>query len=123
MTVIAIVAAIALVTSLFAIMKRNFLFAIGASVAWFFLIAYTRINPIYGIAAGSSVDSLFIGICMAFSLGTILSIFVLNVNDEKKNNPPPDEREVNRHNARGSSYESAEDYQARLQSVSRRKRK
>jgi hypothetical protein len=104
-------------------MKRNVLFAIGAGALWFFLITYTRANPLPNIVAGSGADSIFIGICVAFSIGTILSIFYLNNNDNKKANPPPDEHDVNRHNARGSSYESAEEYQARIYSMTHQKRK
>ena len=122
MLVVAVFAGIGIIGSIYSITKRNFLFAIGTSVSWFFLIAYTRVQPMPSIVAGSSVDSLFIGICMSFSLGTILSIFWLNNRDDKKENPPPEEQTINRHNSRGSGYESAEDYQARLQALSKRKR-
>jgi hypothetical protein len=60
---------------------------------------------------------------VAFSIGTILSIFWLNNNAEKKENPPPDEQIANRHNARGSGYESPEAYQARLYALTHPKRK
>ena len=114
---------IGMIGSVFAIMRRNILFAIGAGALWFFLITYTRANPLPNIAAGSSADSIFIGVCIAFSIGTIISIFVLNNNDAKKENPPPSEHDVNRHNARGSSYESADEYQARIYSMTHQKRR
>ena len=107
--------------SIFAIYKRNILFAIGASVVWFFLIAYTRSNPLPNIATGSSTDSLFIGVCVSFSLATMLSVFILNNQEKNKENPPPDEHIVNRHNTRSSSYESADDYQARLASLKKKR--
>jgi len=108
--------------SAFAVMKRNVLFAIGGAVIWFFLIAYTRSNPLPNVVAGSGTDSLFIGICVAFSIGTMITVFYLNNQEKTKDNPPPNEHVVNRHNTRGSSYESADEYQARLQSLSKRKR-
>jgi hypothetical protein len=123
MLVVAVFAVIGLVASIFAIQKRNFLFAIGGSISWFFLIAYTRVQPMPAVVLGSNVDSLFIGICIAFSIGTILAIFVLNSNDHKKETPPTDDHEANRHNARGSSYESPEAYQARLYAITHQKRK
>ena len=109
--------------SIFAIMKRNVLFAIGAGALWFFLITYTRVNPLPNIVAGSGADSIFIGVCIAFSVATLLSVFWLNNRDEKRENPSPDEHEVNRHNARGSAPESAEEYQARLYSLTHPKKK
>lgn len=123
MLVVAVFAGIGIIGSIFAISRRNFLFAIGTAVSWFFLIAYTRVQPMPAVVLGSSVDSLFIGICIAWSIGTILTIFYMNGRDEKKENPLPDEHDVNRHNARGSSYESAEAYQARLYRLTHPKRK
>jgi hypothetical protein len=115
--------------SFFGIVKRQWLFSIGASVVWFFLIAYTRSNPLPNVVAGSSVDSLWIGICVLFSLGTMLTTFILSNNDKKQelekfhnSQGYRPEQEINRHNAIGSSYESADDYQARLAAISKKKR-
>ena len=124
MLVVAVFVAIGLLGSIYSISKRNFLFAIGTSVAWFFLIAYTRVQPLPMVVAGSSVDSLFIGICVAFCIGTILSIFVLNNNDKRKESgEPPSEQEINRHNARGSGYESPEEYAAKLDDISHQRKR
>ena len=119
---IGIMAGIGIIGSWIAITKRNYLYAIGTSIAWFIIISYTRSNPIAGIALGSGTDSLLIGICVSFSVGTILSIFFINESEKKKNNPPPDEHDVNRHNSKGSSYESAEDYQKKLYDMTHRKK-
>ena len=108
--------------SAFAIMKRNILFAIGGAVIWFFLIAYTRVNPLPNVVIGSGTDSLFIGICVAFSIGTMITVFVMNNNENRKENPPPDEHAIHRHDASASGYESTDHYQARLQSMRKRKK-
>jgi len=116
-----------IVGSFFAIYKRQILFAIGASVIWFLLIAFTRANPIATI--GGSSDSLFIGACVSFSVATMLTTFIMRNSDEKekvekfRNSPNyRSEQDINRNNSQGSSYESADDYQARLARTSRRKR-
>jgi hypothetical protein len=121
--------ALGAIGSIFAIYKRQVLFAVGASVVWFMLIAYTRANPLPNIAVGSSTDSLWIGVCVAFSVGTMLTTFIMRNSDEKekvekfRNSPNyRSEQDVNRNNSQGSSYESADDYQARLARTSRRKR-
>jgi hypothetical protein len=121
--------ALGAIGSIFAIYKRQLLFAVGAAAVWFLLISYTRVNPLPNVVAGSGTDSLWIGTCVAFSLGTILTTFVMRNNDEKEkqekyrnSNDYRSEQDVNRYNSRGSSYESAAEYQARLQRMSRKKR-
>jgi len=116
--------------SIFAIYKRQLLFAVGASVVWFLLIAYTRTNPLPNIVAGSSTDSLWIGVCVAFSVGTMVSTFILRNNDEvakqeqyRKSSDYRSPQDINRYNSKGSGYESTESYQARLQALSKRNRK
>ena len=110
---------LAIVGSIFAIYKHNVLFAIGAAAAWFLLIAFTRSNPIATL--GGNADTIFIGVCVAFSVATMITVFTLNEKAKKEENPPPDEHIVNRHNTRSSSYESADDYQARLASLKKKR--
>ena len=114
---------IGMIGSVFAIMRRNLLFAVGAGALWFFLITYTRANPLPNIVAGSGADSIFIGVCIAFSIGTIISIFVLNNNDAKKDNPPPDEHTVNRYNSRSSAPETEEEYRDRMMALTHPRKK
>jgi hypothetical protein len=121
--------ALGAIGSIFAIYKRQVLFAVGASTVWFLLISYTRANPLPNVVAGSGTDSLWIGTCVAFSLGTILTTFVMRNNDTKEkeekyrsSNDYRSEQDSNRHNSRGSSYESATEYQTRLQRMSRKKK-
>jgi hypothetical protein len=121
--------ALGAIGSIFAIYKRQVLFSIGAAAVWFMLIAYTRSNPLPNIAVGSGTDSIWIGVCVAFSVGTMLATFYMRGNDEKEkqekyrnSNDYRSEQDVNRYNSRGSSYESAAEYQARLQRMSRKKR-
>ena len=111
--------------SFFAIVKRQLLFALGAAIVWFLLIAYTRTNPLPNIVAGSSTDSLWIGVCISFSVGTMLSTFILRNNDEvakqeqyRKSSDYQSPQDRNRFNSKGSGYESAEDYQDRLRRLS-----
>jgi len=128
MFIIGLFAAIGMIGSIFSIAKRSFLFAIGTSMAWFMLIVYTRQNTIALMPHGGIVDTFFISICVAFCLGTMLSIFVLNNKDEKEKQEKffhsseyRSEQDINRNNAQGSSYESADEYQARLARISRRR--
>jgi len=120
---------IAIIGSIFAVYKRSVLFAIGASAAWFLLIAFTR--GTYAIAPiGSSIDSIFIGVCVAFSIATMITTFTLRNSDEaakqenyRKSSDYQSTPDRNRYNSKGSGYESAEDYQDRLRRLSVKRKK
>lgn len=120
--------ALGVICSYFGIVKRQWLFTIGGAAAWFLLIPYTRTNPIASV--GSTTDTMFLFICGAMAIGTIITTMVMNNNhnaeqQEKYRNSRDyrSEQDMNRHNARGSVYESVDDYQERLARLSHRKRR
>jgi hypothetical protein len=121
--------ALGAIGSIFAIYKRQLLFAVGASAVWFLLIAFTRSNPLPNTAIGSSTDSIWISVCVAFSIATMVTTFYMRNVDSKEKQEKylnskdyRSEQDINRYNSRGSNYESADDYQMRLARMSKRKR-
>jgi hypothetical protein len=122
---------IGMIGTYFALSKRNVLFAVGTAALWFFLIAYTRSNPLPNITSGSSTDNIFIGVCTAFSVGTMLSVFIMNYKERNEANKSVEVDKYEqiagnnkiRHGAKDNGYESPEEYAEKVKAASKNRRR
>ncbi len=110
--------------------KPNYIVAFIAGASWIAFLAYTRANPMSGMATGSTTDEILVIICLAMVIAmplvTFFSVRESNMAEFKKRSNAlssyREERET-RHGTRGNFAESPEEYQARVRGILRHKKR
>jgi hypothetical protein len=126
---------------IFATIKtRNILFSLATSIVFIFLLFYTRANPIAGVTIGSTVDTIWMGICVAVFCGVPFMTwrfrnkdrarmeyernqseegesFIQPVSESERASEAHGQRLSSRHGTSGRYADSADEYQAKIHRI------
>ena len=126
---------------IFATIKtRNILFSLATSIVFIFLLFYTRANPIAGVTVGSTVDTIWMGICVAVFCGVPFMTwrfrnkdrarmeyeknqseegesFIQPVSESEKASEAHGQSLSSRHGTSGRYADSADEYQAKIHGI------